>query len=459
MTPEDCQFLYQGEFAQSMQYDAWEFTRFVAGKHRARPSRLTQYLASGLHLEMKLGRANIGLPSRYLPNNVEHNVWLAMSNRTTLIPVAEKDLSGEKDNIFAQLRESPSIPQGYEAQDYDLNHLKLLIDLKKKGLAYFPNWASKPPWRPPELGTIGLCQRLANMFYEYEFCWDMTQRPAVVASPPPKEDLRNWLPFLHAPLHISFLGVLEKLPIGLWLIQKEYLRKEKLRDTLEDKFVTWWKMDSLRTYYGIQLLFRRIAMNTWLPEITDKAIEAVITKAKSAFEETFSETRNKKHDWLDLAADFQNEELQLIISRTLKTISDQEPCILEHPNIGRKVLVLSEYDVDGRQFENALRINSEENHTHCLGAVCYRHAELDLKLPQDCGYLIEDISNAGGNFTGHPEYVKSEDSSSHCWGGTHFEGGIMFNSVDNAIAYLKQYFHIQAAEENEFHTQEWVDWV
>ena len=98
------------------------------------------------------------LPTRYIPYDAEHNVWRAMSNRTTLIPEAEKDLSVEKDSIFAQLCESPSIPEGYEAKDYDLNHLQLLVDLKSKGLAYYPNWASKPPWRPPELGTVGLSQ-------------------------------------------------------------------------------------------------------------------------------------------------------------------------------------------------------------------------------------------------------------------------------------------------------------
>jgi hypothetical protein len=206
MTPEDCQFLYDGDFYQSMLYDAWDFSRYVAGKYRSRPARLTNKLTSALHLELKLGRANMELPTRYIPNDAEHNVWQAMSNRTTLIPEAEKDLSAEKEDIFTQLRESPSIPEGYEAKDYDLNHLQLLVDLKSTGLAYYPNWASKPPWRPPELGTVGLSQRLTNMYYEYQLCWDLTKRPLALQAQSPREDLRNWLPFMHAPSTLPFWG-------------------------------------------------------------------------------------------------------------------------------------------------------------------------------------------------------------------------------------------------------------
>ena len=459
ITPEDCQILYDGNFALSLQYDAWDFSRYVAGKYRARPSRLCKYLTSALHLELKLGRANLELPSRYLPNEVEHNVWTAMSNRTTLIPESAKDLSSDKDSIFKQLREASRNPSGYESKDYDLNHLKVLCELREKGLAYYPQWAEKPPWRPPAMGTIGLSQRLVNMFYQYEFCWDLTYRPSSVSSPPSSEDMINWLPFLHAPLHVSFIGALEKLPLGFWLTQKEYIRKGKIRDSLENKFVTWWKMDSLRTYFGIQLLLRRIAMNTWHPKITEERIQAAIFETKSAFDQTFPEKQCKTHDWVKLACDFDNQELQTIISKTIKTLAEQEPCILEPADIGRKTITLCEHDPSGKRYENALRITVDNNQDNTLGAICYRHAELDLMQPQKFGYLIEDIAKAGGNFTGHPDYLESEDTSSHCWGGTNFEGGILFHSVDNAIAYLKQYFHINAFPENEFYTQEWVNWV
>lgn len=132
------------------------------------------------------------------------------------------------------------------------------------------------------------------MYYEYQLCWDLTKRPEALKAKSPREDLRNWLPFLHAPLHVSFLGKLELLPLGLWLTQKEYLRKGKIRDGLEDKFFTWWKMDSLRTYYGIQLMLRRMAMNTWPSEISEKALQNDLVLAKDAFEENFP-GQEKKH--------------------------------------------------------------------------------------------------------------------------------------------------------------------
>jgi hypothetical protein len=60
-------------------------------------------------------------------------------------------------------------------------------------------------------------------------------------------------------------------------------------------------MDSLRTYYGIQLLLRRIAMNTWMEDISEKEIENELVFAKDAFEKTCKEQKNKTHDWLELA--------------------------------------------------------------------------------------------------------------------------------------------------------------
>ncbi len=199
-------------------------------------------------------------------------------------------------------------------------------------------------------------------------------------------------------------------------------------------------------------------MSTWSSEISKEEIEKVFACTKSAFEETFDEKQSKTQDWLNLACDFQNEELQTMIDKTLRAISEAEPCVVDHGDTGRKVLTLCEYSSEGRKYENALRITTETQPDQCLGGVCYRHVELDLKLPQECGNLIEDIAKAGGNFTSHPDYLESEDSSSR-WGETHLAGGIHFNSVDNTIAYLKQYFQINAAPENEIYTQEWVNWV
>lgn len=458
MTPQDCSFLYEGDLAQSLLNDCRDFARYVAGKFTPAPPRLTNHLSSALHVEMKLSKPKVELPNRYVPNDLEYNTWKAMANRTTHMPDDENDLNEAQAEIFDRIRNALPSTDNCDAHDFDRNLLFLLTKLRDQGLSYFPNWASKPPWRPPELGTIGLAQRLVNLFYEYEQAWTLTIRPATATQELPSQDLYALFPHLHATLHVAFIKALETLPIGRWLTKSGYMRTGKFLNNSDGKFHSWWQTDCLRTYYGIQILLRRMAMSTWLPHITHDDITAMAQNAKAMFKENFPSNRMYCLDWLELATDTSNEDLQNAIDRTLKTLRNEEtlsPPSLDYPP-ERNTLYLSEYDSDGKMHDYALRLLPSENSSEELGAICYMHAELDLKQEQDCGYLIQDIQDAGGTFTEHPDFVESEDSSTHCWGGSGYEGGIRFNSIENAVAYLKKYFPLEAAQENTYYTQDWV---
>ncbi len=461
MTPQDCPFLYEGDFAQSLLNDCRDYARHIAGKFRPRPATLTNHLSSALHLEMKLSKPKAELPNRYLPNDLEYNTWKAMANRTTHMPDDEKILKEAKDEIFHRIRNVLPSTENCEAHDFDRKILTLLSELRDQGLTYFPNWASKPPWRPPELGTIGLAQRLVNLYYEYELAWTLTLRPASAEQEHPSQDLYALFPHLHATLHVAFIKALEPLPLGRWLTKKEYMRTGKFLNNSDGKYHSWWQTDCLRTYYGIQILLRRAAMTTWLPHISQDDITAMAQNAKEMYKETFPSKRMYCLDWLELATDTSNEDLQNAIERTFKTLLSEEtqpPPQTEFPT-DRKTLYLSEYEANGQPHHHALRLTPTQGSHHELGAICYLHSELDLKEPQDCGYLIKAIEEAGGNSTSHPDFVYSEDGNSHCWGDTGFEGGIRFNSLENAVAYLKKYFPLQAAPDNTYYTQDWIDWV
>jgi len=141
MTPQDCPFLYEGDFAQSLLNDCRDYARHIAGKFRPRPATLTNHLSSALHLEMKLSKPKAELPNRYLPNDLEYNTWKAMANRTTHMPDDEKILKEAKDEIFHRIRNVLPSTENCEAHDFDRKILTLLSELRDQGLTYLPNSA------------------------------------------------------------------------------------------------------------------------------------------------------------------------------------------------------------------------------------------------------------------------------------------------------------------------------
>ena len=244
--------------------------------------------------------------------------------------------------------------------------------MRDQGLSYFPYWASKPPWRPPELGTIGLAQRLVNLFFEYEQAWTLTLRPATATQDLPSQDLYALFPHLHATLHVAFIKALEALPLGRWLTKNGYMRTGKFLNNSDGKFHSWWQTDCIRTYYGIQILLHRVAMTTWLPHITQDDISAMAQNAKAMFKESFPSNRMYCLDWLDLATDTSNEDLQNAINRTLKTLHAEEPALIqpiEFPQ-ERTTLCLSEFDSDGKMHDYALLLLPSEGSPEEYGAIC-----------------------------------------------------------------------------------------
>ena len=320
MAAEQFQFLYEGEFARSQAEDAKDFSKYVAGKHRPPPYQDGKYLTGPLHLEMKAGRASVEQPARYQANDVEGNVWRAMANRAT-VPQGQTGTDGEgKKEAFAQIRAALPTGEGCQHQDFDKQLLSLILSLRDRGLAAFPQWAAKPPWRPPELGTVGLAQRLVNHYYEYELSWALTQRPDNATGEPPAEDLTWFIPYLHAPIHVTFLRALDKLPIGQWLTQREFLRQSKILDGHDAKYQPWWKLDCPRTYYGLQILFRRIAMSTWLPNITQDEIANMADESLEMFNQAFPQFPAPIPDLLDVATNTHSGEVQAIIDRTARQL-------------------------------------------------------------------------------------------------------------------------------------------
>lgn len=320
MATEQFQFLYEGDFERSQLEDAMDFSNFVAGNYRCPPYQNGNFITGSLHLEMKTGRTAVELPARYQPNDVEGNVWRAMANRAT-IPQGHNgtDEDGKKA-IYTKIRSALPKGEGCLHQDFDQQILSLILSLREQGLAAFPQWSAKPPWRPPELGTIGLAQRVINLYFGYELAWTLSGRPDNASGEPPAEDMTWFTPYLHAPLHVAFLRSLEKLPLGQWLTQREFLRQGKILDGSDAKYHPWWKLDCLRTYYGHQILFRRVAMSTWLPNISQDEIANMAEESLDMFNQSFPQYPPAIPDLLEVATNTHSGEVQAIIDRTARQL-------------------------------------------------------------------------------------------------------------------------------------------
>jgi len=89
------------------------------------------------------------------------------------------------------------------------------------------------------------------------------------------------------------------------------------------------------------------------------------------------------------------------------------------------------------------------------GMICYKHVHIWLKnYLASPRYLIREIHDAGGDFTG-PGFISlpNPDFNNPCTGGTNYEGGRLFESVESAISYLKKYFIVLACDANTEWTQ------
>ena len=95
------------------------------------------------------------------------------------------------------------------------------------------------------------------------------------------------------------------------------------------------------------------------------------------------------------------------------------------------------------------------------GMICYRHVHIWLKNDSASPrYLISEIRTAGGDFKG-PGFISlpNPDFNNPCTGGTNYEGGRLFESVESAIRYLKKYFTVLAFDANTIWTQMKIDGI
>lgn len=105
--------------------------------------------------------------------------------------------------------------------------------------------------------------------------------------------------------------------------------------------------------------------------------------------------------------------------------------------------------------EDFLKIVDQCGNRRNDGMICYKHVHIWLKnYLASPRYLIGEIADAGGNFESNGIIALGGVHANYpCVGGTNYQCGRLFNSVEDAIKYLKKYFTVIACENNTEWTQ------
>lgn len=499
-------------FPSSLVPDAASFSRYVGGEpleqigDQVEPGVLT----SALHLEMKLWKPT-KFKKPYEINNSLKNSWVAMLAGWNSKDQGDRFNADEKQGIEKDLASLADIHVSGSCglTDFDGWHLKLMVELRRKGQDQ-----DRKPILPikhahtTSLASFGRAQKLINIFLKYELCWQVAGRweneDFVVYAQHRIPNLPQYLCALHAPIdRILLEGGREKeqektdfgllgTPLGRWLLVSEMIESNgDLKQSSEGKIRPWSKLDCLRTYYGLQLMLRRIAMNTWTagcacgggpkgdPDVAAKALTVACAKW---FENKYGEKHRcgqGQTDWVKAACDLPEQVIQETIKVLgLKPSSDAGPGQSKAKSAnpspaklskggdpassGQKpVIWLNELNSkDSSPHESALRVVSECDSPYNLGAICYKHSCLDAKKD-----LVNMITQKGGDFMTAGPICRVRNvcppkpktpGKTCCWSGSGYVAGIHFNSRADAVRYLKQYFEVRACDGNLQFTQQWI---
>jgi hypothetical protein len=388
--------------------DAERFSKYVGGAPLGAIGvpHASTLLTSGLNLEMKLWK-----PTNYTyqPNQHELNSWRVMSRRTTAPNrLFLRHTQKEKDLIFSKIIKIKPEFNKCNLIPFDDCLLKLIIQLRHDALARLGIglWEPVvPPQRPPEVGTIGLAQKLINIYFKYEICWQFAGQwdaGAFTVYTPKILFLQNHLCALHAPIDSILLKEINKLPLGKYLRNKRILiNGDNLRQA-NGVNKPWSKLDCLRTYYGLQLILRRVAMNTWPKgcacsardsETLADSASRLIKECADWYNSEYYANDNAITDWIKIATEIPQDT----IDKTLEKITSKE--IPHSPNLPKLVKDTK------RTTSNRLKNNDSVFCLQCsLGeTILKKHRLSGLNLP-----IINDNATVQHN-VGHRIVCSTKD--------------------------------------------------
>ena len=260
-----CHVGLTGPFANQFTSDAQRFSAYVGGALNLPPGAAGPELISALHVDLKLwqpARVPIGRPYRI--NDAFGNAWKAA--RPLLNPDPFAGHPGDRQEVENAVFDLPQPPEGCVLSVFDQWILDTIEAIRVRSLNLAGGGA---PAQPYALSTIGMAQKILNLFLKYQACWHVggqwDQAPGQFVNHPASARVAPFLCALHSPIDSRLLNALLGSPIGQELVRLGWMNNQGYLQQANGVFTSWSNLDCLKTYFRFQLMLRKIAMRTWPP--------------------------------------------------------------------------------------------------------------------------------------------------------------------------------------------------
>jgi hypothetical protein len=414
-----------GAYAAQLLADCQTFSRYVADAGFVPPTHAgAPALTSALHVEMHLWAPTSSyLPKKYKANAEELNTWRAMRQMLIVDTFSPVEIA----TVFASIRTTfPTLLPGQCARSvFDAWHSNLINSLRANGLAKPRAIGATVSSAPTTLATLGLAQKVVNIYLKYALCWEVAGRyqNAAFTRISLIPNIRDFTCALHAPIDAILINKLRATKIGQEWIREGFLHRS-MASILQanGSWAPWTKLECPQAYMKFQEGFRLEAEKSWPKGCA--CVQQIQNVKKSHpqrdISEPFTTTINPPED------------------TTMNTPEDPiEPL---NPNLNDTICI-SGGPVSFYSLKKSC--NSGRNAWGALERKPLNAPDGTLCLKSE---TIEIIERAGGNFMAMPGWNPTDGGTRRC-AGTGYAGWLQLGSTQAAIEYLQKYFVVCACDE------------
>jgi hypothetical protein len=255
-----CHLIPPGPFAAGFAADAQRFSKYIGGGWPIPPLAPGRGLLSALHVDLRIWTTGKRLAHLYRANKAMGNAWKAA--RPVLGRDTFKGHAASRAYVEKLVGSLPGLTSlSCVLGPYDCWILSQIDAVRKAGRTL-----SGGVGRDSALSTVGMSQKILNVYWKYQACWHVggTWTAGAGAFVPSPNAAGAILCALHCPIDSILLRAIRvKLTLGPWLQKKGLMDARAYLRQSDGSFSPWSKLDCIRAYYGLQLMLRRIAMYTW----------------------------------------------------------------------------------------------------------------------------------------------------------------------------------------------------
>jgi hypothetical protein len=389
-----------GPFAAQFKTDAQRFSAYVGGSPNLPPGAVGPELVSALHVDLKLwqpGPNRVPLGRPYRINDAFGNAW--KTARPQLSPDPFKGHPADRAFIKSVVLNLPPQPSGCVLSVFDQWILDTIIAIRDRSLRLA---GGNAPSLPYALSTVGMAQKILNVYLKYQACWHMggqwDQATGQFVNHPASASIAPFLCALHCPIDREIIIELLKLPIGKWCLKKGLMDEGgKLRQA-NGSLRRRSQFDCWHNYYGFQFMLRKIVIQTWPSGCMCNCISFEESAINLVNKIPKTEGFNQEFDWIREVESLPKE----VIDETITAIGKQETCWKVDRN---GVVGSADSKIASRLFKKRVIQVDKQGSYLALKWVCGKYNKnagaISFDRPDFSGpcHVNSKISHAGGDLS------------------------------------------------------------